>query len=665
MAQPFLADSELEARMAAAGMDPEMRARVRMENARRRSQSGGGAFPNIARFAEGVGRGTGGLLDLANMMMPPSVRPSAYLDEGDSFTDMGGREAMAAAGGDPGPAKSALQEITQTALRGAGQAVPTAMAPGGVLLNMAGGAVSEVAARAAEAAGYGKLAQFGASMAGGVLPGMVARVGTPVGSAVLAATSSKIRGRLARKLAAETLGAEIQDRPRAIELLTQEIERPLFGRASTAQVLEPIAPSLFQQETRTAAAGVAGRDLNRELANLRRASTSEAREYAERMFPAGSVGDAVDQYAKQLDEMSQTVRAAYGAAGNLQGIPASRIKAATAKVAIEIGDEGKRLFPQDLLRVISRYGDTVDLKTVERLSQRLNSDYRKLIAQPGTQRERELLSWVKEAADSTLDEVAALGGADDIVALQRARAAAKVKGKLFDPDDPLNIVFGGKATREGRVLLEDLSKPFRAFLNNSPRASNSLNRLRLTLGDNPTAWAGVQRLMRDEIFGADFERIFAKNRLDPRGIDAATKALRRHARAFDVVYGEGASENAKIMLERMHQLTRGNAGTMAMAAPTGMNLADPTEQASAAMAFLSGDRTAALTRMFRAATGRSAKTLAEAQVLFAHALADPEIAKGYLEALPADAVPIWQQRARSALANSYRSSLSSFMGSSE
>jgi hypothetical protein len=192
---------------------------------------------NVVAGDAGVGPAT----RAANAVLPQRVEPQG--------TAAPVREAVA----------RGLVGALPTAGMGAGAVVPR------VLGNLASGASGSVASRIAQDAGYGRLGQMAAGMAGGSLPGIATGVARGIGGAAgnlgRRATGAPNVG-AARQIADEVLGSPVADRAEAARRLAAEVDpdpaavAARFGtQATTAQALEEIAPGMGTLEKSYSRAG--------------------------------------------------------------------------------------------------------------------------------------------------------------------------------------------------------------------------------------------------------------------------------------------------------------------------------------------------------------------------------------------------------------------------
>lgn len=512
-------------------------------------------------------------------------------------------------------------------------------------LDLLAGVSGETSRQGAEEFGLGPVGQTATSLVGALAPAGVAsraRQLLPV-----------VRNRAARQVARDVLGREIPDRAEAMRLLQQEIDAPLFGRATTDQVLQDMAPGTAGIMKRLARDSFAGADLRREAFELRRLSARAAEEFGASGFGAGPPGAASAMYLDRLRRIKSKVERAYRGVGDLEGIPTHKLKAASAFVRQDAGDELESLLPKRSLRLIEGYGETTNLKNLQRLRRQTGAEARKAMREGNSERAF-FLNKIVDSIEETFDEVAEIGGATEINALRRARTIRAIQAERFDPKDPLNRVLGGE--------FEDMGKAFNRFLNTERRPVESLNRLRMTLGGNPDAWGGVQRLMRDRVFGEDFDLLtdIGNETLSRSGAGKALKNLQKLSREFDAVYGTGASENAEQFIRRAHKLSRGVVGKPEEFAVTGSNVAPSSQMNEQAEILADMARGSTLwwrdvaVKAFRLVTGNNPRTLREADALLAQAMVDPKMAKAFLQELSPQQLERWQRRARAFLENPVR-----------
>ena len=566
-----------------------------------------------------------------------------------------------------------LERATQSATRGVTESIPTlplaaipglggamALGPRAVAgsfarnagIDLLSGFSGEVARGEAENAGFGTGGQIGASMLGAL--------GTTGTLSRIAQTTKPVRGRTARSLARQALGRNVNNRRQAIELLDEELNKKLFGAASTDQVLQDRFPGVAGVMRRAARDSASADDLRLKAAELRQLSSLDAVDKLGKKFPGGRPVDTSETYINQLARVQNKVTRAYKKTGNLAGVPTRKLKAGAAFIAQDAGDELDHLLPKRALKIIEGYGETTNLRSLQRLRRSLGASVRKA-KRKGDRERLFFLNKLVDSVEQTFDEVAEEFGSVEINALRRARIIRAIEAERFDPSDPLNKVFGGELKRGEVVLPEDMGREFNRFLGNSKTPAQDLRRLRLTLGRNPRAWGGVQRLMRDRVFGEDFELLFnvEGNNLTMSGANRALKNLRKNAESFDVVYGPDAAKNAENFIRRARQLSRGVVGTTGEFATTGTGFKQgppvSLEQIGIGADLARGDFKGAAFSAFRLAMGRTPKTIEEADVLLSQAMVDPALAKAFLEELPAEAVDAWQRRARNFLAVPVRS----------
>lgn len=620
------------------------------------------SIPNqMARGVGDAGVNFGALIDMLR-------NGSSVLSIGGVPPDAPSAEAGAQAlserflGPDVAP-QGTLQSLARAGTRGVVGAIPTLPLGGaGVLgsparigLEMLSGAGGEIAASAAEGAGGGTLAQLAAGLGGSFSVTGVGKALGIAGGAVAGAVSQTVKDKRTRRMVAEVLGQHIPDRADALRRIQAELDAPLFGRASLTQVLPD--PGLQKVERELLKAGGVGNDLRTELFRLRQSNTRAAQALAEQSWAGTAPDRALADYSAKLERWSRKAERAYANKQNLSGIPTQKVKAGAAELLLEAGPVKADYLPNKELSIIGALGETTDLHTLKQLRSRLGNEIRMLArkadANPETER---FLNQLVDSVQGTIDEVAEAGGAEAFEAINKLRNADRiwrVGQERFGQKSTqmLNRILGGE--------FENMAAKFSNFLRSSNPARD-LDVAKLTLSGNEEAWGGVQRLMADEVFGEGFETLRGRagaldegidTLLSPSGAAAAFGKLRKNSRAFDVVFGEGAADNATEFLRRANQLGRGISGTPGEMRAAGSSLRDMAEGTVNFVGDVaSGNWVAAGMKAYYAATRRSPKSMAEVNKLLAAALVDPSVARPFLESLPAEAVPRWREIANAQIA---------------
>lgn len=527
----------------------------------------------------------------------------------------------------------------------------------------------EIARSEAQNAGYGPTGQFILSLAAATVPIAAAR---GVAVRIAPQVSRGVRQRQAKRLAAEVLGEEIEDRKEAIVLLAQEADKPLFGNASTSQVLNQRFPGVEGIARRVSRSGTAASDLRREVARSRFENAQAAREFAETSVATGGrPGAAVTRFGEALDSIQTKVQRAYIKTGHLE-IPMRKIKAASAATRLDALDITDDLLPSKMMDLLDNAGETMDVQRLNKIRGRLLSMSRKLSKEGAEPQQVRYVDGLVASIDETLDEVAEIGGGEAILALRRANQIRRIEAERFGLTRQIKVAGRRKTIPNtlNRMLggeSEDLDKAFRKFLNSDPRTGEALQQAKLTLGDNPEAWKGVGELMNRQVFGPDFDLIFDINNPAPfrgkevaglrRGQLQAFKNLRRFEKEYDVVFGPGAAANARQFLRRTQKLGSGVIGRADEFLLTGSSVGDAGERmknASVLSSMMRQDRVGAGVAAWKLLTGRLPSSLTQADELLAKALADPATAKVFLEGLDANALLRWQRQADAALGNPLR-----------
>lgn len=620
------------------------------------SEKAGGLAPG-RRIAAGAGdvvdMATAGLAWLANRVPDHRAGRAAPNPQTAAGTQLGAR---ARAGITPKEDLPTGQRVAASALEGLGGAAATL--PFGMLgaaskfgaagragIELLSGATASTASDVVGQMTDSEAAQFAASMLAGMAPGAAASAIRGAGR-VGGAAIPGVRNRLARKLAAEQLGDRIANRAQAIEILRREVDAPLFGRASTAQALDDLAPAVGGLEKQLAFNPRVGGTLQREMSELHLSNARAARDLGESLFGVGSPEDAIADFAAKLARVRAKVATAYARAGDLGGIPTRKVKAAAALVAQEAGDELASALPHRELRIIAGYGDEINLRRLDNLRKNLVEQATRA-AREGKANRARVIGKVVDAIEETFDEVAEAGGGEKVRALRVAQQTRRLQAERFDP----------KSRRAGRNLLheilggeyENLPERFGKYLRGAKRPAEGLSRLRLTLGDNPEAWGGIKKLMRDEVFGEDFSRLFTESGEKLGKSGSALASLKRHRASFEAVFGEGSARQAEELIRRAKRLGTGVVGRKAFDATTasGKDVAETLRIHQGIVADLSGNRYgSAAIRLYRMLKGHMPNTMEEADEVMAEALLNPGVAEGLLSELPPAAVAPWLQRAQ-------------------
>lgn len=626
------------------------------------------AGPGLGRaFAQDIPVGVGNIGSLADMVGTALLQTIGVANPTPDLMETTFRiaaDAVANAIGIPtGSARvepvSRGEEFAAAAGRGVGEtlptlplaaaAVPARLAQGvgvarsslPVIGELASGVGGEVAATAAEDAGLGSKGQVAAGVLGSLAPGAIARGAAAGVRRIAAETLPAARRPVARRAAAEVIGAPISDRAEAIERLAREADAP-FGRATTAQALEDVAPGIRDVEIQQARRIP---DVGREVFAIRRESLAEGAEEFQKLFPAGAADDAVQGYRQAYDAIQTEASRAFKGVGDVQNIPTGALRQSWDEVVGESTKATEKFLPKEYLDLIDGYGDATSLSELQGFYSRISNDLLEHEAK-GTAKgvQARWLRKVRDGIEKTLDTAAEAGNAEDVNALRKARSLRRFQGDVFER----------KAELRAFLTADDMQKSFRGIMN-AKNPLESLALLKKGIGDNPEALAGLQRLMRDHIFGTDFELLFhvgtdadvAATSLG-RAIPQARRALSSETtrKAFDLLYGEGSAANARKFVDRLAQVTSGKVGTTATAAPTGIQVG--RELYGLAAAYESGGLRGATVHALKKA-GMVSPTNREIDAYVSRALVDPDFARGLLEEIPPKAVPMWADKVRKRL----------------
>lgn len=567
-------EEETERRLAGKDWSEERKAAVRAEMAKRRAQQ---ERPGLLRqgagaFVEGASRTAGGFLDLANLLLPPSVRPSAFLGEGQSFGGIAMEEFPERTGiGAPPEPQGRGELITQTMARGAGSAAPTAIASPGLLpalMEVSSGVSGEMGSEAAKQAALPGWAQFGAGLGASMLPGLASAAGRFGVNLVKGLRNSS-----------KTAATAVRD--------------------ANLDALEEATDALFS-----------GADSNPAIAQ--------------------------SAFRKQAEQAAQKLDEAFAGVGNIQGIGTDRIKASAAAVMDDAQESQAlgALYPW-VRRITRKMGGEADLQELRRLRSNLSRTIREKLRGEGSNIRR--ASDMIAAIDQTLDDVAARTGTDDIEALHRALDMAKGNARRFGPDSVPAQLFDQFAE-------EGLNVGFHRLVVQSDRPVDALMALRNAVGDDPRAWAGVQRLVRDEVMGADLEKLAT-----PASITAAWRKLRtRKDRAiWEAAFGPGSADTARRFLVKVRELARGGQLPIDMTAPNAGIYGAVARMQLREAAY----------RALRAAG--SAPRPVDTNRLIAEAANDPALARGFTEQLSKAEYAVWLRRVQNYIGKPLRAAQAS------
>jgi hypothetical protein len=571
--------------------------------------------------------------------------------------------------------------LREAAARGVVGSLPTIGMGGGALLpriaaNLASGATGSMASRAAEDAGYGRLGQFAAGMAGGSLPGLGMAAGRGMAGAAgnigRRATGAPNVG-AARQIADEVLGSPVMDRGEAVRRLAYEVDPATAGArfgttATTAQALEEIAPGMGTLEKSYSRAGGATSAIRFEQ---RRQNMEAMRKSFQEMYPQGVPDQVRVTYREQAESLARQVDEAYGAVGDIAGISTGRLRETAMKLQQDAGVALAETLPDDVMRVLGKYGDEVDLGELNRLRRLIVRNQRVVGRQSGDPEQLRYLTILKQSVDDTLDDVAKSGGrdAETVRALDKAIDLRAQQGRLFGDTVVERTASGRAVNRPNQVTkaferYEDSSRAVVSLMN-GPAPARSIQRLHEALGSpalDSEEWRGVQTIVRREMMG-DIETLFEQPHTNAVG--DANKFLARIKRPdqraiWEVAHGPGSAARGEAFINRFRKIRSGVTGTTAESAVTGSNVPDPDSiltRTGANLQAMGALRTGGLLswsrEMIRVARSdaSSEPTRKEAERLIHEALNDPSVGRWAYERMPKRMVPWWSDKVKSILTN--------------
>lgn len=628
-----------------------------------------------------------GLADLAINTIDPQRRGIAGGPPLKAPSDFGGavREAMAArlgaARGRPiEPPQTGVEKLSQAAGAGIVETLPLSLLGGGatrpglVAADLASGATGEMGRQMAEAGGAETAGQILFSLAGGLGPRTVLSASHRVARSA-ARLIPGMNVRAAENLAHQAFWADLNaadktQRARALYLLDQEINKP-FGWRTTEQILGDEFPVVSGRMAGAAkSGGVSGStklrgqnfpvDMSvpayrKRIEDLREYNARATLDFGNQAFPVGHSTAATQRWQSELAQIRAQVKAAYDGIGDIQGLSTDKLDAAALWVTGHAGAEKANLLPKRQLRMIESYHPVdpdgnplppeVSFKQLQRLQSSIKNDIR--IARRSGDRERAFyLTKLSDGVEATFADVAAAGGSSEVNALRRARDLRHMEGQLFNPKDPLNKVLGGES--------EDIGAAFTAYMNTAPRPATDLKRLEATIGQDPQAWAGVKRLVRDHVFGDNFSVMFGtepgSTELVRSGTNAVIKNITKYREVIDTVYGPGSADNAMDFARRARDLATGESAKIQRFGAVRLDEPSDAAQAGTVAEIATWNPVRAGIRAAALAYGRLPDTQEEANMILGLAAFNPEIAKGFLERLPAREAMAWKTKVTRALA---------------
>lgn len=530
------------------------------------------------------------------------------------------------------------EKLVESGVAGVVSAAPTAIMPGGTIGAIVKRAIGEIGrgvtgqigSDLAEDLGAGPIVQFLAGIGGALAPSAVGRGATHARRAVASA------GRKTQEVFHSAVGKNADEARRLLDA-----EAAKVGTAPTAAALEDVAPRIQSLERAVLkSTGEGGNDLSNAIVRLRKANEVAIDERLASRFPTGPTGPAQDAFFRAREQLVRRVDDAYLAAGDLAGMPTAGVKAQAKAIVAEAVNSGlDNQLPRSALRKIAEFGDATNLNRLRGLRTELGEAATKAQRAGNNTRARYLLQ-LKESIDETLETVARESGAPEIGALRRAISTARDKFQLVGAAEK-----GSKAFGSTRLFLEDenMRRGFQKYILNSKRPTQEIGRLKLLIGDDPEAWQGLQGLMRDTVFDEDLARL---------GKDAAKTLLKKHRSAFDALYGDGATKAALEFNDRVRQLRSGVTGTRFEAIPAGSSIPGLREIAGNAIVVANitrGDYFGALGNTIALVTRGHVAGADEMNRLLAAALADPRVARGFLEPLGPQQFATWAGRVEQVL----------------
>jgi hypothetical protein len=549
-----------------------------------------GAAENLGGIAELLSPVVGGkrILRKPGRGGPPQVVPG---EPGGVSQQAGrvGQKAFEAITGepDPGPATGGIDLIKERAAAEAvlggltapigGSATGAKLVSKGFQLLRRGiveGTAAAVGGGASEAErqrGGGLLGQFVANMAGTFsalgLMRIVKGLGLGLGGGMAQILSSKYRARVADKLAPGMAQNLIQaNKDEAIAALQLELNRitdPLrVGNPSPSQILGEFAPRIESLQASLAAKGTKEADiLVLSLRKIREANKQAIEAHARRNLSPGAGRDAdiaMQQFRAAAEGLKAKVNRLYNHPAlqdNIEGVPTNLLKSQVAEIIKDAGVELDDKLPKNVMNIITDYDTTTDFQSLRRLQRRIGAEIRAVEREsPETAR---YLTILDSAAVDTMDELAKATGTTRTLALQRAKDAAKQEKFLFGQFR--RGKFGRTVIRERNPLTaaflatDDSAKGFRNIWRSGKPAKN-LRDLRTALDNSPDpdgAWAGVQQLAMDEVMGPNY------GKLSKGDFSGARKALQGKEEAWDELFGRGAVENTREVLDRFEKISSG------------------------------------------------------------------------------------------------------------
>lgn len=362
-------------------------------------------------------------------------------------------------------------------------------------------------------------------------------------------------------------------------------------------------------------------------------------EATDRLFRTSDPVDAQVAFRQRAEEAAAKLEEAFSGVGNVEGIPTARIKAAAQSIRDETLGEVKAagaLFPW-LRNIEKKVGNETDLKTLRRLRSQLSRTIREDL-----RGQNQKIKWASDLIgeiDGTLDDVAQRSGTQEIESLRRALELAKDNAKQFGGGSVAARLFEDFAT-------EGLNEGFRRRVLNAPKPVEAFEQLRRSVGDNPQAQAGLNRLVRDEVLGNELQAFGT-----PAGLSAAMRRLgkRRTGALWEAAFGPGSRENAQRFLRTMRDLSRrGQLPTDTSIPNTGI-----------ISSVMSANLSEAAFKAIRAVSGAAIPRPVDVRRLVTAAMNDPKLGRGFLEPLKRGDYDVWTRNLRNFLLTTTRSAQSS------
>lgn len=561
------------------------------------------------------------------------------------------------------------ERYTYRAARGAGATIPTlplaaAYGPGAAALDVLSGIFGEESAGLAEDAGFGPLWQMAAGLIGSFTPGASARIARTSKRAVQRRIP-RAAEKMNRRAAAEYAGEFIDDRraagsrlrehaeqagrraiedpvqPGKVQMLTEEVlSDPENAIQPLGALAEPAIVDLSEEvATRHTAAG---RSLRRDAGAIQQRNARVLARQAEEGFPAGQPGSTREVMAERGKAAFEKGSKLQEAVPNFGGIDPSIVQSAAGDMVAKASRSGalQKMLPQDLLDDIAGWGDDIELEDLRAVRSAAQAKFRNLGPTARDTVEAKWLNDIVTATKTTERELAKRAGGKtrQIALLDEANEAWARAKNLYGRNTPQMKAFND---------YDDIAKGFRAQVLNNKRPGKVLREMMDAVGDNDEAMMGLQRLVRDEVFGADMEGI---------GKLATIGKINRHKVAIETVYGKGAANRMRRLVADVQRAKNSRIGSRNLRRGVGSGrMGGRGALAAGAMDWGVGyiNEGAARTTARKVARLMGEKNPLDnedVEIIISHALEDPLVFAGLMDELPAKAVPIWRERVRARLA---------------